>query len=65
MVNKRNEEGAEYFEFDKILDHRKSNLPGRKGKLDVLVGWIDQEPSWEPMEVIKKDDPITLAAYAH
>lgn len=64
MMNKRNEENAVYYEFDSILDHRWSKDPKRKSRVDVLVGWVDQPATWEPMEVIKKDDPITLAAYA-
>ena len=33
--------------------------------MDVLIKWEGYEdPSWEPMEMIKKDDPITLAKCA-
>ena len=45
-----------------IEEHRWIPNPDRKGKIDVLIkrdGY--EEPTWEPMEVIKKDDPITLA----
>ena len=46
------------------MDHR--NNPSRgNGKIDVLIKWDNyKEMTWEPMEVIKKDDPVTLAKYA-
>ena len=35
------------------------------GKIEVLVKWVKfDEPSWEPLQVINEDDPITLAKYA-
>jgi hypothetical protein len=63
MANRDDEDGEERWTFDEILDHRWSKLPGRKGKIDVLVRWDVLDPSWEPMEIIKKDDPVTLAKY--
>ena len=36
-----------------------------KGKIEVLIKWKDEDdPTWEPMQTIKEDDPITLAKYA-
>ncbi len=54
------------WEFDEILDHKWSTNPDRHGKMDVLVKWtaLGEQPTWEPMETIKKDDPVTLAGYA-
>ena len=50
--------------FDKILKHWDSPTKGRKG-IEVLVTWVGYEvPTWEPMDAIKKDDPVTLAKYA-
>ena len=64
-LNRPEEDGAEYWEYESILDHRWSKDPNRKGRLDVLIKWAGyEEPTWEPMEVIKKDDPVTLAQYA-
>ena len=52
------------FTFERIISHRRGTGK-RKGRLDVAVKWKDyEEPTWEPMEVIKQDDPITLAQYA-
>jgi len=64
-INKPDEEGVELWQFDDILDHRWTEDPNRKGKIDVLLKWSGyEEPTWEPMEMIKKDDPVSLAAYA-
>ena len=33
--------------------------------MEILIKWKElDEPSWEPMEIIKDDDPVTLAEYA-
>jgi hypothetical protein len=65
MVNHDDEDGVERWTYEKILDHRSSPDKGRKGKIDVLIKWEGYEdPTWEPMEVIKCDDPVTLAKYA-
>ena len=64
-MNKEHEEGVDRWTYEDILDHRWSKDPERKGKIDVLIGWKGEfEPTWEPMEVIKVDDPVTLATYA-
>ena len=65
MVNRDDEEGVERWTYESIQGHRWSTDPERKGKLDVYVKWAGYDtPTWEPMEVIKKDDPVTLAMYA-
>lgn len=64
IVNRDDEEDVERWTFDKILKHRDSPTKGRKG-IEVLVTWVGYEvPTWEPMEAIKKDDPVNLAKYA-
>jgi len=64
IVNRDDEEDVERWTFDKILKHRDSPTKGKKG-IEVLVTWVGYEvPTWEPMEAIKKDDPVTLAKYA-
>jgi hypothetical protein len=64
IVNRDDEEDVECWTFDKILKHRDSPTKGRKG-IEILVTWVGYEvPTWEPMEGIKKDDPVTLAKYA-
>jgi len=65
--NKDLVDSEEYWDYDDILDHRWSKDPNRKGRIDVKVAWVGfplEEATWEPMEVIKQDSPITLAEYA-
>ena len=57
------EDDHERWVIEEIIDHKQGK--GKKGKIDVLVKWKDyDEPSWEPLEIIKEDDPVTLAEYA-
>ena len=57
------DEGDDRWEIEEILDHKWN--PKKKGRLLILIKWKAlEEPSWEPMEIIKEDDPITLAEYA-
>ena len=48
--------------YSGILDHQ-----GRyKGSLyNVLVNWDDGTQTWKPLNIIGKQDPVTLAQYAH
>ena len=64
ILNKADEDGEERWTFDEVGGHRYSKNKKRKGKIDVLIRWDTGEESWEPMEWIKKDDPVTLAKYA-
>ena len=55
--------GDAYYFIDEILDHRWSKP--KKGKVELLVKWRDyDEPSWEPLEIIREDDPLSVAYYA-
>ena len=62
----RDQEGAvEDWEHESILNHRWSRDKKRKGKIDVQTKWVGyDQPTWEPVEVIMIDDPVTLAKYA-
>jgi hypothetical protein len=65
MANRDDEDAVERWTYEKILHHRWSPDKGRKGKIDVQLKWAGYEdPTWEPMEMIKRDDPVTLAKYA-
>ena len=57
----RNEEGAHLETFEQITDHRKT----KKGEWQVMVLWDTSDETWELMKVIKEDDKLTLAKYAH
>src|SRR5512147_384035 len=64
-LTRNEEDGAEHWDYESIIDNRWSKDPKRKGRNDVLVKWVGyEEPTWEPMEIIKKDDPVNLAKYA-
>jgi hypothetical protein len=58
------EDDHERWEIEDIQGHRWGKGK-RKGKMDILIKWKElEEPTWEPMEIIKEDDPVTLAEYA-
>ncbi len=65
MLTHDEEDGVVRWELTSILNHRTRTLKGGKRIAEVLVKWAgDWEPTWEPMSIIKKDDPVTLAKYA-
>jgi hypothetical protein len=45
------------------LDHRHPKYKGCT--YNVLVQWEDGTETYEPLTMIKKDDPVTCATYAH
>ena len=59
-----NDEENDHWEIEEFLDHRWGR--GKmKNKIEILVKWKDEiDPTWEPMKIMKEDDPITLAKYA-
>jgi len=64
-VNKPDDDDEERWTFEEIVGHRWSPEKGCRGKIDLLLKWDGYEhPTWEPMEIIKKDDPISVAMYA-
>ncbi len=57
---KENEEDNEnMFIFESILDHR----IGKDKKYEILVKWETGEETWEPLNWMVKEDPITVAEY--
>eukprot|EP00957_Ditylum_brightwellii_P169028 12865938-Ditylum_brightwellii.AAC.1 len=46
--------------FSKVLNYRVED----KGKIEDEILWDNGETSWEPLRVMRKDDPISLAGYA-
>ena len=52
-----------------VLDHQgplKSYGPKYKGSsYNVLVDWDDKTQTWEPLNTMAKQDPVTLAHYTH
>ena len=43
MLTRPEEEGVELWEFEKIINHKWSEDPKRKGKIDVQVKWAGHE----------------------
>ena len=39
-------------------------LPTRDPPGNVKVLWEDNSETWEPLSIIKKDDPVSVATYA-
>jgi hypothetical protein len=58
------EEGV--WKFRQVLDHKKvkPSDPDYKGSsYNLLVEWEGGETTWEPLQVLIKDDPVTVALY--
>ena len=59
----------DFASYSAILDHQgplKNHDPKYKGSLyNVLFHWDDATKSWEPLNIILKQDPMTLACCAH
>ena len=55
--------------YSGILDHQgplKQHDPRYKGSsYNVLVNWDDGTQTWEPLNIIGKQDPVTLAQNDH
>ena len=56
------------FGFTGVLDHQgplKSHNPQYKGSSwNALISWDDGTETWEPINMIGKSDPVSLACYA-
>ena len=62
LLNKDEETGHSLWTFTKILNHRKATLNGKQ-TMEVEVLWDTGEKTWEPLNIIKADDPVTVAQY--
>ena len=47
------------WSFETILNHRKVN-----GKWEIQVLWTTGEETWEPLNWLADQDPISIAMYA-
>ena len=54
------DDGDDIWTFSKVLNHRTVS----NGKIEVEILWDNGDVSWEPLAVMRKDDPVTLAGYA-
>ena len=63
MLQRQEEDGNELWTFEKILDHR-TTRNDNKILVEVKVLWDTGEETWELLNTMKADDPITIAQYA-
>ena len=60
---------SEFSSYSGITDHQgplKAHDPKYHGSsYNVLVAWDDGMQLWEPLNMMAKQDPVTLARYAH
>ena len=68
MIEAEQSGNTSIFTFKKILEHEgplKSDSPNQKGSsYNVKILWEDNSETWEPLLVVKVDDPITCAENA-
>jgi hypothetical protein len=62
MLNKKVEDGKHLWTFDKITGHHKNKVDGKQ-IMEVEVFWDTGEKSWEPLNVMKADDSVTVSQY--
>ena len=59
----------DFVSYSGILDHQghlKAHDPRYKGSsYNVLVNWDDGTQTWEPINLIGKQDPVTIVRYGH
>jgi hypothetical protein len=63
FLNHPSEDGTEVWTFQKILDHKITKQGNGKQEMKVKVLWDTGEETWEPLDTMKKDDPVTIAQY--
>jgi hypothetical protein len=63
FLNHSDEDGTEVWTFQKILDHKLDEQGDGKQVMKIKVLWYTGEETWEPLNVLKKDDPVTIAQY--
>ena len=66
MGNRSDADEEERWNFEETKWHRWSSSPERKGNMYSLVKWKGyKDMTWEPMYVIKVDDPMILKEYSY
>ena len=59
----------DFITYSGILDHQgplKNHDPRYKGSTyNILINWEDGTQSWEPLNFMAKQDPVTVAKYAY
>ena len=69
ITSRENDEGEIIWKFRKITAHEGPLRPGdptyNGSKFNIMVEWENGEVTTEPLAVIAKDDPATVAQYAY
>jgi len=60
LLNKETEDGYHLWTFKEILDHHFCKKNG-KTFIEVKVLWDTNEESWEPLNMIKADEAVTVS----
>ena len=60
LSREANEDGTDLWTFSTVLDHKTENK-----QVHVKIQWDNGDVTWEPLNSLRKDDPVTLAKYAH
>jgi hypothetical protein len=63
FLNHYDKDGTEGWTFQKILDHKLDKQGDGKQVMKIKVLWDTGEETWEPLSVLKKDYPVTIAQY--
>ena len=58
QIEKEIDDPNSLYSYKSISNHRKVN-----NQYEVLVEWECGESTWEPVAIIRRDDPVTLAQY--
>ena len=68
MDNEIRNDPETLYTFKKIIGHEgplsKQNKTRNGSAWNVLVQWTDGQETWEPLALMRKEDPITMAEYA-
>ena len=60
LSREANDDGTNLWTFSTVLDHKTEN-----NQVHVKIQWDNGDVTWEPLNSLRKDDPVTLAKYAH
>ena len=60
LSQEANDDSTNLWTFNTVLDHKTEN-----NQVHVKIQWDNNDVTWEPLNSLRKDDPVTLAKYAH
>ena len=54
------DDGSNLWKFNTVINHKTEN-----NQVQVQIKWDNSNITWEPLNSLRKDGPVTLAKYAH